>query len=169
MEYLQTFEKKTWNHVLILYKKRNFCFIVGPELSSCINVIFAWSENKATTQRTAMAAREWRSLLRTFSLFYRFFASTFSIEFICRSHLGRGTCIMDGSRVLKPSFPILRVPFYSPRSTCVSRPARPSPSRWQFPIPIAPPSLFPSHWTTSMRKSHRTQNHQEIIAKDIIK
>lgn len=83
------------------------------------------------------AAREWRSFLRIVSLFHCFFASTFSIEFICRSHLSRGTCIMDGSRVLNPSFLILRVPFCSPRPTCVSRTARPSPSRWQFPIPIA--------------------------------
>lgn len=46
------------------------------------------------------------------SLFHRFFPSlsffisrlpTFSIEFICRSHLGRGTCIMDGSRVPGPA------------------------------------------------------------------
>lgn len=36
----------------------------------------------------------------------------------------------------------------------------PVPVQMAISNPNCPPSLFPSHWTTSMRKSHRTQNHQ---------
>jgi len=79
----------------------------------------------------------------------------FSVEFICRSHLGRGTCIMDGSRVLNPTFPILRVSSRSPRSTCLFAETgeRLRPSSWiSNPNCLRRLPVFPSCRVTSVRE-----------------
>jgi len=100
-------------------------------VQNCINIwYFAWSENKAATQRTGSARI-------TFPPSYSFaFPSLFCVYIFHCIYLlvasRRGTCIMDNSRVLNPSFPILCVPFCSPRSTRFQTGA----SRWQFPISI---------------------------------
>lgn len=99
-----------------------------------------------------------QSLLHIVSLFHRSFLF---LHFPLNLSVGR---ILVEVRALwmarvssTPLFLFLRVPFCSPRSTCVSRPARPSPTRWRFPIPIASLVPFvPSDRQACTRKSHPT-------------
>lgn len=80
--------------------------------ASCTTTLTKSGNKEPDTHGEADTYDNENSLLRMVSLFHRFFfflffVPPFSIEFICRSHLVRGTCIMDGSRVLNPTLFIL--------------------------------------------------------------
>lgn len=60
------------------------------------------------------------------------------------------------------STPLSLFPFCSPRSTCVPRPARPSPTSWRFPIPIAP---FRTECQTSMHEKISSNAKTDLAEK----
>lgn len=107
------------------------------------DIYFVVEEQRTLDTKNAVVAREHDvytippSYSFTFPSF--FFVPPFSIEFICRSHLSRGTCIMDGSRVLNPTFlvSVLLVPRVFP-----DRRVRPRPGG-DFQSQLPP--LFPSY------------------------